>query len=138
MNKLTHMVSRQFPESDLNPTTSVDPKQLLNISENQSLQENKATLDFAIAISSLSVFRYITDVVSDVSITTLTRIVNVNDMICSLVLLVENAPWIRRRKNKKGMVTYSRFENASWAEVDVEELSRVGKVEAQVGIKRGV
>ncbi|KAI8828820.1 hypothetical protein BJ741DRAFT_625233 [Chytriomyces cf. hyalinus JEL632] len=97
--------------------------------EQQSLLKSQGDLEFAIAVSSLSIFRYITDACSDVPLDVLTRILNVNEMICTCVFLIENAPWIQKSGLKK---KYSRFEAGAWKDVEDEEMQRLGKVEAQV------
>ncbi|KAJ3411759.1 Zinc finger MYND domain-containing protein 10, partial [Chytridiales sp. JEL 0842] len=121
------------PTQDNTESTATDLKKLLSVSESDSLTSNKKELDFSIAISSLSILRYITDLVSDLDVSTLTLLINTNETIVNLTLLMENAPWVRKRKTKNGLV-FERFDNSQWTVIDRQDLEQLGKVEAQVWI----
>ncbi|KAJ3055577.1 Zinc finger MYND domain-containing protein 10 [Rhizophlyctis rosea] len=97
---------------------------LLNLDEGQHLSQNKAELDFSIAINTLSLFRYLTDYITDLSLSAMTRILNNNDMICSAVYLIERAPWLKRTSTKE----FARFDDGAWKEIPRDELPRLGKV----------
>ncbi|KAI8618819.1 hypothetical protein BC830DRAFT_887021 [Chytriomyces sp. MP71] len=124
MNYLTAWEPKEEP---------LDATAVNNQSNKDSLLNNYQDLNFSIAINSLSIFRYITDQVAEVPLSVLTRILNFNDMICSCVYLIECAPWLQKEKNiKSGKPQYSSFENGSWKSIAVEDMQKLGKVEAQV------
>ncbi|KAJ3071782.1 Zinc finger MYND domain-containing protein 10 [Podochytrium sp. JEL0797] len=102
--------------------------------DRESLLVNHKDLNFATAINSLSIFRYITDQCGQVSLAVLTRILNLNDMVSSCVHLMEHAPWIQRKSaaGKGSKEKLSLYENGNWKEIDQEEYQRLGKIEAQV------
>ncbi len=82
-------------------------------------------MDFQIALSSLSVFRYVTDVVNQVPLSVMDRILHRNDMICASVDLIEKAPWLKKSKQHGLQI----FEDGQWKKGD---LDLVSKVEGQV------
>ena len=86
-------------------------------------------MDFGIALSALSIIRYITDQVTEVSLSVMSRILFFHEMACSCVYLIERAPWMKRKGNKKELL---RFENGVWKYVSIEDLPRLCKIEAQV------
>ncbi|KAJ3293674.1 Zinc finger MYND domain-containing protein 10 [Rhizoclosmatium sp. JEL0117] len=104
----------------------------LDQSDRDALLKNHSDLNFAIAINSLSIFRYITDQCSDISLAVLTRILNFNNMICSCVHLIEQSPWLQKKVGKEKKAKFSIFENGNWKDIDQEECQRLGKVEAQI------
>jgi hypothetical protein len=101
---------------------------LMNMPPEQRWLESKKEMDFGIAISSLSVFRYITDQITHVSLSVMSRILFYHEMACSCVYLIEKAPWLRKGKDQK----LSRFENGTWSLVPQSDLPRLCKIEAQV------
>ncbi|KAJ3043064.1 Zinc finger MYND domain-containing protein 10 [Rhizophlyctis rosea] len=113
---------------DVNFEETKTAKDLLNVDESQHLDRNKIELDFSIAINTLSIFRYLTDYITELPLSAMTRIINFHDMICSCVYLIERAPWLKRKANKQ----FARFEDGTWTEVPRDELPRLCKVEAQV------
>ncbi|KAI9338231.1 hypothetical protein BDR26DRAFT_919504 [Obelidium mucronatum] len=129
----------------LNTWVSRETTNPLNQTDTESLLGNHRDLNFATAINSLSLFRYISDQCADVSLAVLTRMLNFNDMVCSCVHLIEQAPWIQQKnasssKKSDGTTNSNKepkflsFENGNWKEIDQEEYQRLGKVEAQVWI----
>ncbi|TPX32886.1 hypothetical protein SmJEL517_g04092 [Synchytrium microbalum] len=118
-------------------TDSSDPMEgktstqdMLQVSEEEHHVAIARDLDYAIATSTMSIFRYLTDYITDLSLTAMTRILNTNDMICSCVSVMERAPWLRKTQ-QHGM---QRFEDGKWKNVTVEDVSVLGKVEAQMWI----
>jgi len=85
-------------------------------------------MDFGIAVSSLSILRYICEQITLVPLSVMSRILFFHEMACSCVYLIEKAPWLKRKANK----TLSRYENGSWKDISMEDLPQLGKIEAQV------
>ncbi|KAJ3393294.1 Zinc finger MYND domain-containing protein 10 [Lobulomyces angularis] len=95
------------------------------------LKKNRSELEFSISINSLSIFRYLTENILNLSLTCQTRIINEYDFISHLVFLIEKAPWLKTKVEKNAKV-FEKFDNGVWKMVDKEELFLIGKVEAQV------
>ncbi|TPX40706.1 hypothetical protein SeLEV6574_g06465 [Synchytrium endobioticum] len=102
---------------------------MLQVSDEEHHSAVARDLDYAIAIGALSIFRYLTDYITDLSLTAMTRILNTNDMICSAVSVMERAPWLRRIK--QGM---QRYEDGKWRTISSDDYAVLGKVEAQLWI----
>lgn len=109
---------------------SLSAQDLMNMPSEQRMRESKREMDFGIAISSLSVFRYITDQITQVPLSVMSRILFYHEMACSCVHLIEKAPWLKKGKDQK----VSRFENGVWSLVPHSDLPRLCKIEAQVYI----
>ena len=56
------------------------------------------------------------------------RILFYHDLPCTLVYLIEKAPWMKKSSNKSIM----RFENGVWKTIQMEDLPILSKIEAQV------
>ncbi|KAJ3330979.1 CRISPR-associated protein 1 [Blyttiomyces sp. JEL0837] len=110
-------------------------KELLDMTEEKSLQDRNKELAFAIAINSLSILRYMTDFINELELPIVTQILNKNETICSAVYLLEKSPWLREyyHKGEKKKVI-SRFDSGNWKIIPRDELPRLSKVEAQVWI----
>ncbi|RKO94104.1 hypothetical protein BDK51DRAFT_18762, partial [Blyttiomyces helicus] len=109
-------------------TTQKTAKEMLEVDDHKRLVENSKELNFTIAMSTLSIFRYLTDHITDLPLSVMTRILNTNDMVGSAVYLVERAPWLQKRANG----TFRRFEDGGWKDVAAADMDRLGKVEAQL------
>ena len=80
------------------------------------------------AMSSLGLFRSITDCIKDLSLSTLRNMLIEDDMVCILVYLMESSPWIR----KKNGSMFEKFEGHHWIDVKEEDLVVITSLEAQV------
>lgn len=109
-------------------TSVLTAQELMNMSSEERWLESKKEMEFGIAISSLSVFRYITDQITHVPLSVMSRILFFHEMTCSCVYLIEKAPWLKRGTDQK----VSRFENGTWSLVPHCDLPRLCKIEAQV------
>jgi hypothetical protein len=81
-------------------------------------------------MSSLSVFRYITENITHVSLSVMSRILFFHEMICSCVYLIEKAPWLRKKPTNQKQL--QRFDSGIWKDISVEDLPLLSKIEAQV------
>ena len=106
-------------------------QELMSMTPQEKWSETRKEMDFGIAISSLSVFRYITDQISNIPLSVMSRILFFHEMACSCVYLIEKAPWLRKGMDQK----VSRFENGKWNLVPTSDLPRLCKIEAQVNSK---
>lgn len=73
--------------------------------------------------------RYLTEHLAD-NLSATTRMLKDHDFICSLVFLIEKAPWFRVNKDKE----YERYQDNMWKVIPKDDLYLLGKVEAQVWI----
>jgi zinc finger MYND domain-containing protein 10 len=93
----------------------------------QRFDQTIEDMDFAVAISTIALFRYITDSIAKLPLSAIASILNIKDMICVLVVLLEKSPWIRKSGD-----SLTRFENGSWQPITEDDLQTVTKVEAQI------
>jgi hypothetical protein len=84
-------------------------------------------LDFSIAISTLSVFRYISEFLPKFPLNVINRVLKRNDMIALCAQLIDTAPWI-----KKTMKGYQLFETGKWRPLSKTDSLLVSKTEGQV------
>lgn len=99
----------------------------MSISDEKRFDDTINEMDFAIATSCISLFRYITDAISSLPLSVLTQVLTVKDMVCVLVHLLEKGPWIRKNGDR-----LERFEAGIWHSISEDDLSLVGKIEGQV------
>ncbi|KAI8912721.1 hypothetical protein EDD86DRAFT_245594 [Gorgonomyces haynaldii] len=118
--KINYLITLKHPEAS-------DPKKLLEMTEMERFEETLFDLDFNVAISCISLFRYITDVITDLPIGIMRQVLHSMDFVVVLVHLLEAGPWIRNKKEK-----LERFESGKWSTIDPDELQRVGKIEGQI------
>lgn len=101
--------------------------EILEMTDIERFDETIDELDFNLTMSGLSLFRYITDNIADMPLSVMTMILNENDMICTLVYILEMGPWIR--KTPSGL---ERFESGVWQGISKEDLLLMGKLEGQI------
>ena len=77
-----------------------DPKKLLERSAQEDLVSQMEDIEFSCAISCFSLVRFITDHMGDLSVPVVHQMMEVVDIPCVLVPLLELKPWFR--KSKKG------------------------------------
>mmetsp|Transcript_38640 Transcript_38640/g.64165 ORF Transcript_38640/g.64165 Transcript_38640/m.64165 type:complete len:437 (+) Transcript_38640:79-1389(+) len=106
----------------------VASKKVLDKTREQVLNDNWNTIEFNVCMSALSILRFLTDNIQAIPLSVLTRLLQVHDIICALVPLVERPPWLRREKGGKLLC----FEDGNWRSVAAEERGRVTKPQAQV------
>ena len=125
------MVSDKFnyliTQSSANADEIKSADELLKMSDEERFDASIEEMNFNIAISSISLFRYITDVIDKVPVSVQRQIVHTKDMICQLVYLMEASPWIRQRKDK-----IERFDAGQWNVINKDDLIEVSKVEGQL------
>ena len=76
----------------------------------------------------LSIIRFVTDHIRDLSVPIVHQLMENNDMPCVLVPLLEIKPWLR--KNHKGET--EKFEDMRWQVVKEADKSKLCKTEAQI------
>lgn len=97
----------------------------VNLSKEEELQKQIAELDFAMGIESLSIIRFITDHLSDLSLSTVQQLIEQCDIFCILIPLMELKPW--KKTTKAGKMIY---DNQQWKKS--KDIMQVPKAEAQI------
>jgi hypothetical protein len=94
----------------------------------EALQQQQSTITYGVAMSCLTIIRFLLEAQDELPLGVLSRFVEENDVLYALVPLLESQPWLR--KNKKGV--NEKFSDGRWYEVDGDEVFRLSKTEAQV------
>ncbi|XP_026581183.1 zinc finger MYND domain-containing protein 10 [Pseudonaja textilis] len=100
---------------------------LAKLSSMQELKKQAEMMEFEISLRALSVFRFITDVIENLPVSAVTRVLNTHNFPCLLVQLLEHCPWTNREGGK-----LKKFENGSWYEVAPEDRMKMTKLDGQV------
>lgn len=85
-------------------------------------------MEFNCTMTALSLIRFITDHINDLSVPIVHQLMENNDMPCVLVPLLEIKPWLR--KNVKGEM--EKFEDQKWVVIPPHETGKLTKTEAQI------
>jgi len=93
----------------------------------ESLMRQKHTIDFGVAMSALTIVRFMAEYSDSAPLSVLARLVDEQDILCTLVPILDSAPWMRRIKGK-----VSKFSDGKWYPVEGDEVHRLSKTEAQV------
>lgn len=104
-------------------------EEMMEVTGQQQLDQQLATLPFEIAVKAVSILRYITDHINALPLSCMTRILNTHDVPSALVHLIVNPPWTRERDGKE-----EKFSDGKWSEVPRADRMRLTKSEAQVWI----
>ena len=98
------------------------------MSQGQDLQRQAEEIEFNATMTGLSLLRFITDHLADLSVPIVHQLMENNDMPCILVPLMEIKPWLR--KNVQGEM--EKYEDQKWQVIPKEERGKITKCEAQV------
>ncbi|XP_033121716.1 zinc finger MYND domain-containing protein 10-like [Anneissia japonica] len=95
----------------------------------QELIDQEQKISFEVGIKAVSILRYITDHMSSLPLSVTTRLLNIHDIPCLLVSLVESPPW-STFKNGKQM----KYVDGKWLEIPAEQRLQLTKMDGQVWI----
>jgi len=107
-----------------------DINKFMERSEVDNMDKTVRKQNYAISINALSILRYMTDYITDLPLSVMTRLLNTKDMITALSYLIESVPWIRRTSSNKIL----RWEGSNWKEINKKDISKLCQVEAQIWI----
>ncbi|KAJ8301546.1 hypothetical protein KUTeg_020533 [Tegillarca granosa] len=113
--KLTELVARSAETEDDDEDEEINKEvtsSTFTATNMEDLVKQEKTLNFEICIKAVSVLRYITDNLSSLPLSAVTRILNTHDIPILLVQLVESPPWT---KTKDGKIY--KFIDTKWQEV---------------------
>ena len=101
-------------------------KELINQTKDQELKRQFLEIEFSISMICISIIRFISDNMSSLNVPIVHQMMEVNDIPCILIPIMENKPWIR--KNSRGEREV--YEDQRW---QVRKDSQtVSKIEAQI------
>ncbi|XP_038628965.1 zinc finger MYND domain-containing protein 10 [Tachyglossus aculeatus] len=106
-----------------------DPRELPDGKPMQELQKQAQVMEFEISLKALSVLRYITDSVSSLPLSAVTRMLNTHNVPCLLVELLKHCPWSQWEGGK-----LKRFENGRWQVMAPKDQQKISKLDGQVWI----
>eukprot|EP00050_Salpingoeca_kvevrii_P022724 m.131177 g.131177 ORF g.131177 m.131177 type:complete len:454 (+) comp9806_c0_seq5:884-2245(+) len=110
-----------------NRLNKLSADEMMNMTGQEQLEYQTRNLPFDIAVKSVSILRYLTDFVTDLPLSTMTRMLNTHDMPCALVPLVCSPPWTRHRGGE-----VSKYIDGKWVDVPQRDRFVLTKTEAQV------
>jgi hypothetical protein len=96
-------------------------------SHSEETDDKIKELDYSIAISVLSVFRYISDFLPKMPLNVIHRVLTRNDMIALCAQLIDTAPWLKKTLNG-----FELFETGKWKRLSKSDTLIVSKTEGQV------
>eukprot|EP00873_Tetraselmis_striata_P028698 jgi/Tetstr1/448962/TSEL_036187.t1 len=111
---------------DANPPDKTK-EQWMNQSSLEAFEEKQQEINFGVAMAALSIQRYLTDHVKLLPLGVVGRMVNTCDVLMALVPLLDNPPWVRRRKGET-----QKFVQNKWASVERAERMKLTPADAQV------
>eukprot|EP00455_Lapot_gusevi_P012713 TRINITY_DN16092_c0_g1_i5.p1 TRINITY_DN16092_c0_g1~~TRINITY_DN16092_c0_g1_i5.p1 ORF type:complete len:288 (+),score=24.26 TRINITY_DN16092_c0_g1_i5:51-914(+) len=103
-------------------------RDVVNETTAETLQRQYEELGFSICMASIDIFRLMTDQMSKMPLSVLTRLLNHHDMVLQVVALFENPPWTRRTSRN----VLEKFSDQKWQVIESSERWRLTKVEIQV------
>nr|XP_054751813.1 zinc finger MYND domain-containing protein 10-like [Lytechinus pictus] len=128
--KITDLIARQEENGDKEEADlPQDGKSIDESSAMEELRRQQRKIQFDVSIKAISIFRYITDNLSSLSLSVTTRILNTLDLPSLLVQLVDDPPWT---KYKDGKLT--KYIDNKWQEVAPSDRLQLTKLEGQVWI----
>ncbi|EGR28541.1 zinc mynd domain protein 10 [Ichthyophthirius multifiliis] len=110
--------------------TKKSVEEMLAKTREQEFNEQIEDIEFKIGMMCISIIRFITDYVQYLPIGTLHHLLEVTDILCVFVPLIENKPWLRQNHNDER----EKYENSKWVIVEKNEYSKIIKIEANVWI----
>eukprot|EP00053_Salpingoeca_punica_P010885 m.97285 g.97285 ORF g.97285 m.97285 type:complete len:466 (+) comp15523_c0_seq2:65-1462(+) len=99
----------------------------VNMSGQQQLDEQTETLPFDISTKAVSILRYISDHITHLPLSCMTRLLNTHDAPQMLCALVEHKPWTRFESG-----VFEKYIDGAWTAVKPEDRLALSKTEAQV------
>lgn len=120
--KLTYLIHKK--NKDLWPQPA-DQKELLTQSDLDLLKQQNVECEFHICTSCISVFQSLTQHRKSLPLTITTRMIDTQDVLLTLVPLMEKAPWIR--KTKAGIL--QKFEEHEWISIAEDEHTKLPRLQ---------
>lgn len=105
-------------------------EEMLKKTRLSEFEDQKSEIDFSIAMMCISIIRFITDYIKYLPVTIGHHLLIDNDILCILVPLIEEKPYLRTNKNNEREV----YENSKWTVVPKNEYSKIPKLEGNLWV----
>jgi len=109
-----------------------EAKTYLDETPRDALLRQSKDIAFSTAVCALSIVRFVTDQLPNLPQSILSRVTETQDLVLSLVPLVENPPWTRKITPKGGEPYTEKYIDQKWVVVPADQLPQLTKVEGQV------
>lgn len=110
------------------PTSRENLKEeILNQTDVERVEEQKIKIDFGAGIAALTLLRFLAENASQIGVSVLSRMLNEQDVLQTVIPLMDHMPWKRTRKGKT-----EKYNDGKWTEVAPDEYHRITKTEAQL------
>jgi hypothetical protein len=86
---------------------------------------------FRRGVTCVALLRLLVDVLPSLPFSILSRCATKHDIPCLMVPLIENPPWVRKRRTADGGFVWEKYHNSAWVLVDAKDLLKITPVEAQ-------
>jgi hypothetical protein len=104
---------------------------LSNQTPESEFDRQMSVIHFNIAMSSISLLRYITDYIKYIPLSVIRHLHLENDMLMSCIALIEERPWLRKNENDGER---EKYEDSQWVKVKKNEMYKLPKIEGQIWI----
>lgn len=91
------------------------------------VEEQKIKIDFGAGIAALTLLRFLAENAQSMPVSVLSRMLNEQDVLQTVIPLMDQPPWKRTRKGKT-----EKYNDGKWTEVGPDDYHRLTKTEAQV------
>ena len=116
-----------LPEWDEDAEAPLPVKQQLEMDAQEQLDEQLAPLPFDIASKAVSIMRYLVDHHTALPLSCITRMVNTHDLPVTMVPLITDSPWSRRREDG----TEEKYVEGQWTKMEPGDHHKLTKTQAQ-------
>ena len=116
--------------------SKLSDEEKLSLKDQEDIECKSEEIDFSIAMACLSILRYFTDHLVNLSFPIRNHLLNVKDIPLILIPIMESKPWIKERKSKEGKTYTEIFDNNQWVKINSNEnvVVKIPKIEAQIWI----
>lgn len=102
-------------------------EEIMAVTDEQRLDAQKLKIEFGCAMSALTILRFLSENVPSVPLAVISRLLAEQDILLTVVPLLDKRPWKRTVKGKK-----EKYDDGRWREEGADDQHRLGKTEAQV------
>ena len=103
------------------------PEELFDMIDELMMEDQERALTFQCCMSAVNIFRFLTDHVKVMSLSVVSRILDVHDFPVLVTYLLEERPWLKREAGK-----VKKWVDSAWKVVEGDEIARVCTTEIQL------
>eukprot|EP00128_Syssomonas_multiformis_P018226 Colp12_sorted_trinity150504_noHs@13782 len=119
-----HVIAEKLHADDFKKESAAE---LLNMSNEEQVKKQEEDMQLDLGIRAVSILRYLTDHMTELTLSLMTRMLKTHDVILMLVPLLETSPWSIYRNG-----VLRKYIDGKWQEVDISERLRLTATEGQV------